>query len=212
MHKRILAPSILAYDNCAIGDGLKIIESSRAEWVHVDVMDGTFVPAITFGQGTVAALRKLTKLFLDVHLMVQTPGNLIESFAAAGADMLTFHCESASAIEETVQTIKKFGRRVAIALNPSTAVSAIERHLDSVDAVLVMGVEPGKCGQKFLPSTCEKIRTLASLREKHGLAYWISVDGGISGETLPLAASAGANIFVTGSAFFANAEQFRKFF
>ncbi|MDR1433170.1 MAG: ribulose-phosphate 3-epimerase [Puniceicoccales bacterium] len=212
MHEKILAPSIFAYDNCYIGDGLKVIEASGATWVHVDAMDGTFVPTIALGQGVVSALRKRTKLFLDVHLMVQTPGNLIESFAAAGADMLTFHCESASAIEETLQMVKNFGLSAGLALNPRTAIHSVEKYLDCMDAVLVMGVEPGKCRQKFLPSTCEKVRTLASLREKRGLAYKISVDGGINAETLPLAAKAGADIFVTGSAFFSNAEQLGEFF
>jgi ribulose-phosphate 3-epimerase len=208
----ILAPSILAYDNCRIADGVKVVENSPARWLHVDVMDGTFVPAITFGQGLLMSLRRCTSLFLDVHLMVERPDTMVASFAHAGADMLTFHCESSSSIGKILDASKKLGCAIGIAINPGTPIGAIIPYLGDIDAVLVMGVEPGRCGQKFIASACEKIRALASMREKLGLDYKISVDGGINCETFPLARAAGADVFVIGSAFFANPEECKNFF
>ncbi|MDR1402025.1 MAG: ribulose-phosphate 3-epimerase [Puniceicoccales bacterium] len=210
MSEKILAPSLLAYDNCRISEGIKIIENFPAKWIHIDVMDGMFVPGIAFGQIAVADMRKLTNLFLDVHLMVQNPECLIQSFADAGADMLTFHCESSANVEKIIGSVKSFGLPVGIAINPETPVSAIEKYLRKVDVALVMSVHPGKCGQEFLPSAVEKIGQLEAVREKFNLGFKISVDGGINRETMRIASSAGADIFVSGKAFFENPEQFRS--
>ncbi|MDR2737671.1 MAG: ribulose-phosphate 3-epimerase, partial [Puniceicoccales bacterium] len=165
MHGKILSPSILAYDNCRIADGVGVVENSPAQWLHVDVMDGVFVPDITFGQGVVSGLRRCTDLFLDVHMMVTAPGNLVSSFADAGANLLTFHIEVPSPIEGVLDVVKKSGIKVGIAVNPGTPTERLIPYLSRIDVALVMGVEPGRCGQKFLPSTCEKIRHLAILRE-----------------------------------------------
>ncbi|MDR1413605.1 MAG: ribulose-phosphate 3-epimerase [Puniceicoccales bacterium] len=212
MNEKILAPSILAYDNCRIGEGIKIIESFPAKWIHVDIMDGVFVPGITFGQNTVAAMRKLTKLWLDVHLMVQNPEFLAQSFIDAGADMLTFHCESSGNAEKTIDSLKSLGRPVGIAINPETPILAIEKCIERVDLVLVMGVNPGKCGQEFLPSTIGKIEQLHALRKNFGLRFKISIDGGMNQKTLQIAGNAGADIFVSGRAFFENPQLLRPYF
>jgi ribulose-phosphate 3-epimerase len=212
MKGKILSASILGHNTCRIADGVRMIEEFRADWIHIDVMDGTFVPNITFGQGLARDLRGMTNLFLDVHLMIQRPERLIESFVDAGVDMITFHCEASSDVEKNVTIIRNLKRSVGIAINPKTDVSAIENLLEELDLVLVMAVEPGKCSQQFLPSTCEKIRRLASLRDEKGLGYKISVDGGINSETISLANDSGADVFVTGSAFFQDPKQFNPFF
>jgi ribulose-phosphate 3-epimerase len=204
---KILAPSILAYDNCKLADGIAIVEKSRARRIHVDVMDGVFVPTITFGQGTVRSMASLTDMFLDVHLMVKYPQSLLVSFIEAGASMVTCHREAAIGDFIEILTIARgMGCRIGMAINPTTPVSAVEDFLRDLDLVLVMAVEPGKCGQKFLPIARDKIRRLVELRSKLGCHYEISVDGGINSETLPLTMDAGADIFVVGSAFFADPE------
>jgi ribulose-phosphate 3-epimerase len=212
MSGKILAPSILAHDTCRIADGVKLIEKFQAEWIHVDVMDGMFVPDITFGQGLVRDLRKLTNLFLDVHLMVHRPERLIGSFVGAGADMVTFHGEASSDIEKNITAIRDLKCLAGVAINPKTDVSTVEDFLGELDLVLVMAVEPGRCSQRFLPSACEKIRRLALIRDGRGLGLKISVDGGINSETIGLAGDAGADVFVSGSAFFQNPGQFDSFF
>jgi ribulose-phosphate 3-epimerase len=212
MNGKILAPSILAYDSCRIADGVALIEKFHGHWVHVDVMDGLFVDNMAFGQCAVRDLRALTKLPLDVHLMVHRPERLVESFINAGADALTIHGEATVDATGTLNLIKNNGRMAGIAINPDTSVAAVENLLELCDIILIMGVYPGRCGQKFLPSACEKIRRLAAFRDAQRLNYKISVDGGINYETLPLAMDAGADIFVSGSAFFTDPERMGGYF
>ena len=207
----ILAPSILAYDHCDLCSGLKEIEDFGAKFVHVDVMDGTFVPNIAFGQGVVESLRKRTDLILDVHLMVSTPFNLIESFVRAGSDVITLHVESEGDISKTIQLIHSCGKKAGIAVKPNTPLERISEYLCNVDAVLVMGVEPGMCGQKFLPNTLDRIKRLASMREIDNLDYKISVDGGINATNAKLVIDSGADIIVSGSSFFRDKGKFLEF-
>ena len=207
----ILAPSILAYDHCDLCSGLKEIEDFGAKFVHVDVMDGTFVPNIAFGQGVVESLRKRTDLILDVHLMVSTPFNLVESFVNAGSDIITVHVESGWNISKTLQLIHSYGKKTGIAVKPNTPLEEISEYLSNVDIVLVMGVEPGMCGQKFLPNTLDRIKRLASIRETNNLDYEISVDGGINATNAKLVTDSGADIIVSGSSFFLDKEKFLEF-
>ena len=207
----ILAPSILAYDHCDLCSGLKEIEDLGAKFVHVDVMDGTFVPNIAFGQGVVGSLRKRTDLILDVHLMVSAPFNLVESFVRAGSDVITVHVESEGNISKTLKLIRSYGGKTGIAVKPNTPLEKISEYLSNVDIVLVMGVEPGMCGQKFLPNTCDKREKLESMRETNNLDYKISVDGGINATNAKLVIDSGADIIVSGSSFFQKKEKFLEF-
>ncbi|MDR3144344.1 MAG: ribulose-phosphate 3-epimerase [Puniceicoccales bacterium] len=212
MNGKILAPSILGHNSCRIVDGIAIAEKFHAPWVHVDVMDGMFVQNIAGGQCVVRDMCALTRLTLDVHLMVQSPERLVESFADAGADALTVHAEATEDPVKISKLIERRGCMAGIAINPDTPVAAIEKIIDWFDIILLMGVHPGKCGQKFLVPVYEKIRALLALREVRRLSYKISVDGGINAETLPLANDAGADIFVSGSSFFTNPEGISKIF
>ena len=207
----ILSPSILAYDHCDLCNGLKEIENFGAKFVHVDVMDGTFVPNIAFGQGVVGSLRKRTDLILDVHLMVSAPFNLVESFVRAGSDVITVHVESEGNISKTLKLIRSYGGKTGIAVKPNTPLEKISEYLSNVDIVLVMGVEPGMCGQKFLPNTLDRIKRLASIRETNNLDYEISVDGGINATNAKLVIDSGADIIVSGSSFFQKKEKFLEF-
>lgn len=207
----ILAPSILAYDHCNLCSGLKEIEDFGAKFVHVDVMDGTFVPNIAFGQGVVESLRKRTDLILDVHLMVSTPFNLVESFVRAGSDVITLHVESEGDISKTIQLIHSCGKKAGIAVKPNTPLEDVSEYLYDVDIVLIMGVEPGMCGQKFLPNAPDRIKRLASIRETNNLDYKISVDGGINATNAKLVIDSGADIIVSGSSFFQKKEKFLEF-
>ena len=196
------APSVLASDFTRIADGIKLIENAGAEWVHLDVMDGSFVPEITFGSQMVKAIRKNTELPLDVHLMVNHPETQIQSFIDAGSDYITFHPEAVIHSHRVVQMIKEGGAKSGISIVPSTPVSFIEELLPFVDLILVMTVNPGYGGQKLIPECLEKVVLLNQLKEKKGFSYEISVDGGVNRETMAECRRAGIDVFVAGSAFF----------
>ncbi|MDR3325154.1 MAG: ribulose-phosphate 3-epimerase [Spirochaetaceae bacterium] len=206
----IVAPSILSADFSNMGDAVRQIETSGADWVHVDVMDGRFVPAITFGPKMVGDLRAFTKLPFDVHLMIVEPEKHIAAFAAAGADCITFHAEAVTHQHRLAQQIRDMGKKCGISIVPSTSVSCIDCMLQFVDLVLVMTVNPGAGGQKIIEACFEKTATLVRLREERGLSFLISVDGGVNEETAAAACRAGADVLIAGSAFF-NAKDKRAF-
>ena len=193
-----IAPSILSADFSRLGEEIKKVEK-HSDMLHVDVMDGHFVPNITFGPPIVASLRKATKLFLDVHLMIQEPDKYVEKFAKAGADMMSVHAEASGDLRQTIKKIKECGVKPAAVLNPETPVDEIEGVLGEVDMVLLMTVNPGFGGQKFIESVLPKIRELREKIDGSGLKVELEVDGGINAETARLAVSAGASVLVAGS-------------
>ncbi|MCI1209784.1 MAG: ribulose-phosphate 3-epimerase [Treponema sp.] len=207
MEKTALAPSLLSADFSDLYNALKQIEQNGGSLVHIDVMDGTFVPEISYGQPVVRSLRSKTQLPFDVHLMVEHPETQIASFVAAGADYLTFHLESTVHVHRVVQMIHDAGCKAGIAIVPSTPVSALAEMLDCIDLVLVMTVNPGFGGQKIIPSCVKKITRLRELRAELGLDFKISVDGGVNAKTLDSVITAGADIIVSGSAFFSGSLQ-----
>ncbi len=199
----IVAPSILSCDFGRLAEEVRAIEAAGADWVHVDVMDGRFVPNITLGPVIVEAVRRATTLPLDVHLMIVEPERYVEQFAKAGASVLTVHVEASPHLHRTLQQIRAAGARPAVVLNPSTPVSAVEEVLDEVDLVLVMSVNPGFGGQSFIPRAIEKVRRLRALADARGLTkLHIEVDGGINAQTAPQVIAAGADVLVAGSAVF----------
>ena len=202
MNKIILAPSLLSCDFAHLDEAIKKIESNNGSWVHIDVMDGIFVPEITFGQPIVRSIRPLTKLPFDVHLMTEKPESQIESFAKAGADLITFHYEAAVHHHRIVQQIHSLGKKAGISIVPSTPVSAILPILSFVDLVLVMTVNPGFGGQALIPECLEKVKELNVYRKEKGLNFMISVDGGVSEKTASVVIESGVDVAVSGSAFF----------
>lgn len=203
MNKRILAPSLLSADFGALAASVKKIEEGGGDVVHVDVMDGSFVPEVSFGQVVARSLRPLTKLPFDVHLMVQNPERQIESFAKAGADWITFHQEAAAGNElQLIEKIHSLGKKAGISVKPGTSVETLKNSLNSADIILIMTVEPGFGGQKLIPECLDKVRELVKLREELGLSYKISVDGGVNERTLDSVLQSGVDVVVSGSAFF----------
>lgn len=194
-----IAPSILSADFANLQRDVQYVEQHGADYIHIDVMDGQFVPNITFGPNVVKALRPVTKLPLDVHLMIVDPERYIDAFADAGADIIGIHVEATSHVHRALQMIKNKDVKAEIVLNPGTSVEVIKPVLSMVDQVLVMTVNPGFGGQSFIDSTLDKIKELAQLKLEHGYDYDIQVDGGIVPQTAKLCKEAGANVFVAGS-------------
>lgn len=195
-----IAPSILSADFSKLGEEVAAIEAAGADWVHIDVMDGHFVPNLTFGAPVVSCLRKVTKMPFDVHLMVEAPQNYIADFAKAGADILTVHLETAPHLHRVIQEIKEAGLKAAVSLNPSTPLCLLEEILPDLDMVLLMSVNPGFGGQAFIPSSLEKVRKLRQMLDAKGLKTDIQVDGGVTPDNAAQLIAAGATVLVAGSA------------
>lgn len=199
-----IAPSILSADFSILGEEIKKIEQSGADFVHIDVMDGHFVPNISIGPLVVSAVRPKTKLILDVHLMITDPDRYLDAFKEAGADIITVHAETVHHLDRVVSRIREMGLKAGVALNPSTNESVLEYVLDKIDMVLIMTVNPGFGGQRFIEGMTDKIARIRKIIEERKLSVDIQVDGGINEATISKVVEAGANIMVTGSAFFNN--------
>lgn len=197
-----IAPSILSADFARLGQEVQAIADGGADYVHIDVMDGHFVPNITIGPLVVEAVKRVTTLPLDVHLMIENPDRYIEDFARAGADIITVHGEAVHHLHRTVQLIRSLGKKAGVSINPATPVSTLEVILDDLDLVLVMSVNPGFGGQAFIPSCLPKIEALRKMIDMRGLAVELEVDGGVKLDNVKTIAAAGAEVFVAGSAVF----------
>ena len=198
----ILSPSILAADFGRLGEQIREAEHAGAGYLHIDVMDGSFVPSISFGMPVVSSIRSVSDLFSDVHLMIERPERYLQEFAECGADLINFHLEATEDVAGTIAKIRSLGRKAAITIKPATPVSAAAPYLELVDMVLVMTVEPGFGGQKLIPSCLDKVRELRRMVTERGLPVDIEVDGGITSENVSRVLEAGANVIVAGSAVF----------
>ncbi|MFH1674555.1 MAG: ribulose-phosphate 3-epimerase [Pseudomonadota bacterium] len=199
---KLIAPSILSADFSRLGEEIKSVEEAGADWIHIDVMDGHFVPNITIGPLIVEAVKRSTRLTRDVHLMIENPDAYIADFAKAGSSIITVHAEVCNHLHRTIHAIKDLNVKAGVVLNPATPLSAIDWILEDVDMVLLMSVNPGFGGQKFIPQSIQKIKDLKKSIKQRGLNTLIQVDGGINIDTIGMVSEAGADVFVAGSAIF----------
>ena len=204
MKKILISPSILAGDFSQLGKDIKKLENAGADMIHVDVMDGHFVPNITIGPPVIKSLRKYTDLPFDVHLMISPVHKYIEDFSKAGSDIITIHPEATEDVKDSIDLIKSLGKKVGLSLNPDTPIDKIEKYLDQIDLVLVMTVYPGFGGQKFISKVLNKIKNLKNIKDENKFRFDIEVDGGVNFENNKLAIEAGANILVSGTTIFKN--------
>ena len=204
MKKILISPSILAGDFSQLGKDIQKFEDAGADMIHVDVMDGHFVPNITIGPPVIKALRKYTDLPFDVHLMISPVHKYIEDFSKAGSDIITIHPEATENVKDSIDLIKSLGKKVGLSLNPDTTIDVIEKYLDQIDLVLVMTVYPGFGGQKFISKVLNKIKNLKNIKDENKFRFDIEVDGGVNFENNKLAIEAGANILVSGTTIFKN--------
>lgn len=198
----ILSPSILSADFWNLGESISRLEEARVPWLHIDVMDGIFVPSISYGMPVLQCIRRHTKMFLDVHLMIERPERYIQAFADNGADLINFHIESTQRIPETIQAIREAGRKVGISIKPGTPAAAVEPYLEMVDMVLVMTVEPGFANQTLIPECLTKAKEVRAMADARGLSLDIEVDGGINLGNVERTLASGVNVIVAGSAVF----------
>jgi ribulose-phosphate 3-epimerase len=204
MKKIQISPSILSADFNQLGNEIKRLEEAGADMIHVDVMDGHFVPNLTMGPPVIKALRKYTKLPFDVHLMISPVHKYIKDYADAGADIITIHPETTDNLEDSIQHIKKLNKKIGISLNPETQIEVVKNFLEKIDLVLIMSVHPGFGGQKFIPKVLDKIKELKKIKDQQNLNFDIEVDGGINFDNNKLVIKAGANILVSGTTIFKN--------
>jgi len=202
MKKIQISPSILSADFSQLGNEIKRLKEAGADMIHVDVMDGHFVPNLTIGPPVIKALKKDSSIPFDVHLMISPVHKYIEAYANAGADIITIHPEATDNLQESIDRIKEFKKKVGVSLNPETKVDIIKKFLSQIDLILIMSVNPGFGGQKFMPEVLDKIKELANIREKEKLTFDIEIDGGINFDNSKLAIEAGANILVSGTTIF----------
>ena len=199
---KLIAPSILSADFTCLGDEIRTVEAAGADWIHADIMDGHFVPNITFGPMIVQAVRQVTRLPIDVHLMIEDPDIYVPEFVKSGADWISVHVETCKHLNRSIQQIKELGAKAGAVLNPATPIDSLEWILEDLDYVLIMSVNPGFGGQAFIPNSLQRIMTLRKMIDDRGLATLIEIDGGVNTKTIAEIAAAGVDVFVAGSAVF----------